>query len=188
MITLTERAANHVNSFLAKRGKGVGLRLGVRTSGCSGLAYRIEYADAVNPEDQTFESHGVKVIVDPKSLQFLDGTELDFTREGLNEGLKFNNPTVKDECRRARRRAPRVDAAGDARERSLSDLEVAFAAGRLHPAIARRGSGVRDEYGDAARVPDGTVELARTHRSRVRSTPSPASVASRLARRERENL
>jgi len=89
MITLTERAANHVNSFLAKRGKGVGLRLGVRTSGCSGLAYRIEYADAVNPEDQTFESHGVKVIVDP---------ELDFTREGLNEGLKFNNPNVKDEC------------------------------------------------------------------------------------------
>lgn len=97
-ITLTERAANHVNSFLAKRGKGVGLRLGVRTSGCSGLAYRIEYADAVNSEDQTFESHGVKVIVDSKSLQFLDGTELDFTREGLNEGLKFNNPNVKDEC------------------------------------------------------------------------------------------
>jgi iron-sulfur cluster assembly protein len=98
MITLTERAANHVTSFLAKRGKGVGLRLGVRTSGCSGLAYRIEYADTVNPEDRTFESHGVKVIVDPKSLQFLDGTELDFTREGLNEGLKFNNPNVKDEC------------------------------------------------------------------------------------------
>src|SRR5882672_9776140 len=96
--------------------------------------------------------------------------------------------TIRRRCRRARRRAPRVDAAGDARERSLSDLEVAFAAGRLHPAIARRGSGVRDEYGDAARVPDGTVELARTHRSRVRSTPSPASVASRLARRERENL
>src|SRR5712691_2530595 len=84
--------------YRTKRGKGVGLRLGVRTSGCSGLAYRIEYADAVNPEDQTFESHGVKVIVDPKSLQFLDGTELDFTREGLNEGLKFNNPNVKDEC------------------------------------------------------------------------------------------
>src|SRR2546425_3712962 len=95
-ITLTERAASHVNSFLAKRGKGVGLRLGVRTSGCSGLAYRIEYADAVNPEDQTFESHGVKVVVDPKSLQFLEGTELDFTREGLNEGFKFNNPNVKD--------------------------------------------------------------------------------------------
>ena len=97
-ITLTERAANHVNSFLAKRGKGVGLRLGVRTSGCSGLAYRIEYADAVNADDRTFESHGVKVVVDPKSLQFLEGTELDFTREGLNEGFKFNNPNVKDEC------------------------------------------------------------------------------------------
>src|SRR2546426_5813955 len=98
MITLTERAATHVSNFLSKRGKGVGLRLGVRTSGCSGLAYRIEYADAVNPEDQTFESHGVKVVVDPKSLQFLEGTELDFTREGLNEGFKFNNPNVKDEC------------------------------------------------------------------------------------------
>ena len=97
-ITLTERAASHVNSFLAKRGKGVGLRLGVRTSGCSGLAYRIEYADAVNSDDQTFESHGVKVVVDPKSLQFLEGTELDFAREGLNEGFKFNNPNVRDEC------------------------------------------------------------------------------------------
>src|SRR3977135_495643 len=98
MITLTERAANHVNSFLAQRGKGGDLRLRVRTSGCSGLAYRAEYSHALNPDDQTFESHGVKVIVDPKSLQFLDGTELDFTREGLNEGLKFNNPNVKDEC------------------------------------------------------------------------------------------
>ncbi len=98
MITLTERAATHVSSFLSKRGKGVGLRLGVRTSGCSGLAYRIEYADAIHPDDRTFESHGVKVVVDPKSLQFLEGTELDFTREGLNEGFKFNNPNVKDEC------------------------------------------------------------------------------------------
>jgi iron-sulfur cluster assembly protein len=97
-ITLTERAANHVSSFLAKRGKGVGLRLGVRTSGCSGMAYKLEYADAINPDDRTFESHGVKVVVDPKSLQFLEGTELDFTREGLNEGFKFNNPNVKDEC------------------------------------------------------------------------------------------
>jgi len=97
-INLTENAARQIQRSLAKRGKGVGLRLGVRTSGCSGLAYRIEYADAVNADDQTFESHGVKVIVDPKSLTFLDGTELDFTREGLNEGLKFNNPNVKDEC------------------------------------------------------------------------------------------
>jgi iron-sulfur cluster assembly protein len=98
MITLTERAATHVSSFLAKRGKGVGLRLGVRTSGCSGMAYKLEYADAVNADDLTFESHGVKVVVDPKSLAYLNGTELDFAREGLNEGFKFNNPNVKDQC------------------------------------------------------------------------------------------
>jgi len=98
MITLTERAAAHVSSFIAKRGKGVGLRLGVRTSGCSGMAYKLEYADAVNADDHTFESHGVKVVVDPRSLAFLDGTELDFAREGLNEGFKFNNPNVKDQC------------------------------------------------------------------------------------------
>jgi len=97
-ITLTPNAASHVQRSLSKRGKGVGLRVGVRTSGCSGLAYRIEYADAVNPEDQTFESHGVKVLVDPKSLQYIDGTELDYTREGLNEGFKFRNSKVKDEC------------------------------------------------------------------------------------------
>ena len=98
VITLTESAANHVQTHLAKRGKGVGLRLGVRTSGCSGLAYKLEYADAVNPDDLTFDSHGVKVVVDPKSLPYLDGTELDFTKEGLNEGFKFRNPNVKDEC------------------------------------------------------------------------------------------
>ena len=93
-ITLTENAARHVAAHLAKRGKGVGLRLGVRTSGCSGLAYKLEYADEVRPEDQFFESHGV----DPKSLPYLDGTELDFAREGLNEGFKFNNPNVQDSC------------------------------------------------------------------------------------------
>ena len=97
-ITLTERAANHVQGFLAKRGKGMGLRLGVKTTGCSGLAYKLEYADASNPEDVLFESHGVKVVVDPKSLPYIDGTELDFQREGLNEGFKFSNPNVKDEC------------------------------------------------------------------------------------------
>ena len=97
-VTLTEKAAKHVSNFIAKRGKGVGLRLGVRTSGCSGLAYKLEYADSVNPGDLEFESHGVKVIVDPKSLPFLDGTELDFTRDGLNETFKFNNPNVKDQC------------------------------------------------------------------------------------------
>ncbi len=98
MITLTEQAASHVRSFLTKRGKGIGLRVGVRTSGCSGLAYKLEFADAANPEDHEFESHGVKLLVDPKSLQFIDGTELDYTREGLNEGFKFRNPRVKDQC------------------------------------------------------------------------------------------
>ena len=98
MITLTEKAAQHVQSYLARRGKGVGLRVGVRTSGCSGMAYKLEFADNVNPEDMQFESHGVKVLVDPKSLPYLQGTELDYAREGLNEGFKFRNPNVKDEC------------------------------------------------------------------------------------------
>jgi iron-sulfur cluster assembly protein len=97
-ITLTEAAAKHVTNFLAKRGKGEGLRLGVRTSGCSGLAYVLEYADDIHTEDRIFEDRGVKVVVDPKSLVYLDGTELDYTREGLNEGFKFNNPNVKDSC------------------------------------------------------------------------------------------
>lgn len=97
-ITLTETAARHVVANLEKRGKGIGLRLGVRTSGCSGLAYKIEYADDVGAADLEFESHGVRIIVDPKSLPYLAGTELDFTREGLNEGFKFNNPNVKDSC------------------------------------------------------------------------------------------
>lgn len=97
-ITLTERAATHVQNFIAKRGKGLGLRLGVRTTGCSGMAYKLEYADGLNEDDITFDSHGVKVIVDPKSLPYIDGTQLDFAREGLNEGFKFSNPNVKDEC------------------------------------------------------------------------------------------
>jgi iron-sulfur cluster assembly protein len=97
-VTLTESAAKHVARTLANRGKGVGLRLAVRTSGCSGLAYKLEFADELKPEDIAFESHGVTVIVDPKSLPYLDGTELDFAREGLNEGFKFNNPNVKDAC------------------------------------------------------------------------------------------
>ena len=97
-ITLTESAAQHVKKFLAKRGKGEGLRLGVRTSGCSGLAYVLEYVDRVETEDNVFEDRGVKVVVDPKSLAYLDGTEVDYTREGLNEGFKFNNPNVKDSC------------------------------------------------------------------------------------------
>ncbi|HYA38538.1 MAG TPA: iron-sulfur cluster assembly protein IscA [Candidatus Methylomirabilis sp.] len=97
-ITITESAAERVRQFMAKRGKGEGLRIGVRTSGCSGKAYVIEYADRIEPEDEVYESHGVKIIVDKKSLVYLDGTELDYTREGLNEGFKFNNPNVKDTC------------------------------------------------------------------------------------------
>ena len=97
-ITLTEKAAEHVRAYLAKRGKGLGLRVGVRTSGCSGMAYKLEFADAANPDDRLFESHGVKILVDPKSLPYIEGTELDYTREGLNEGFKFRNPNVKDEC------------------------------------------------------------------------------------------
>jgi iron-sulfur cluster assembly protein len=97
-ITLTERAATHVQNYLAKRGKGVGVRFGVRTTGCSGMAYKLEFVDAAGEGDQAFESNGVKVFVDPKSLVYIDGTELDFVREGLNEGFKFNNPNEKDKC------------------------------------------------------------------------------------------
>jgi iron-sulfur cluster assembly protein len=97
-ITMTESAAKHVSGFLAKRGKGIGIRLGVKTSGCSGMAYKLEFADAPEAEDVVFESHGLKVIVDPRSLPYIDGTELDYAREGLNEGFKFNNPNVKDQC------------------------------------------------------------------------------------------
>ena len=97
-ITLTEKAASHLQSFLARRGKDAALRVGVRTSGCSGLAYKLEFADAVNPEDHQFECRGAKVVVDPKSLPYVDGTELDYARECLNEGFKFRNPNVKDEC------------------------------------------------------------------------------------------
>jgi iron-sulfur cluster assembly protein len=97
-VTLTERAARHVADFLQKRGKGVGLRLGVRTTGCSGMAYKIEFADAFDAEDTRFETHGVTVLIDPRSLVYLDGTELDFVREGLSEGFKFLNPNEKDRC------------------------------------------------------------------------------------------
>ena len=97
-VTFTDRAAEHIKGFLDKRGKGVGLRLAVRTTGCSGLAYVLEFADEVAVNDEVFEDNDVKVVIDKKSLVYLDGTELDYTREGLNEGFKFNNPNVKDEC------------------------------------------------------------------------------------------
>ncbi len=97
-ITLTESAAIQVQSQLDKRGKGLGLRLGVRESGCSGYAYVIDFADEVESSDTVFEKHGVKVIINQDSLNFLDGMELDFAREGINSAFKFNNPNVKDAC------------------------------------------------------------------------------------------
>ena len=97
-VTLTDKAVQRVANFLEKRGKGVGLRLGVRTSGCSGMAYKLEFVDDFNADDVVFENSGVKVIVDAKSLPYLEGMELDYAREGLNEGFKFNNPNVKDQC------------------------------------------------------------------------------------------
>jgi iron-sulfur cluster assembly protein len=97
-ISLTPAAAAHIERNLAERGAGIGLRLGVKTTGCSGLAYQLDFADEPKPEDLVFESHGVKVVVDPKSLVFIDGTEVDFTRDGLNEGFKFRNPNVQSEC------------------------------------------------------------------------------------------
>ena len=95
-ISLTESAADRVKNFLQKRGKGVGVRLGIKTTGCSGMAYTIEFADEIEESDEVFEVKGVKVIVNPKSLVYLSGTELDFAKEGLNEG--FNNPNEKERC------------------------------------------------------------------------------------------
>ncbi len=97
-VTLTAAAAQQVRQSLSKRGKGVGLRLGVKQSGCSGLAYVVDYADEVRPTDARFESDGVLVLVDAQQLQYLDGTEVDYRREGLNAAFKFNNPNVTDAC------------------------------------------------------------------------------------------
>ena len=97
-VSLTPAAARHVEKSLVKRGSGIGLRLAVKTSGCSGFAYALEFVDRANPDDECFETHGVTVIVDPRSLGMLDGTELDFVREGLNEGFKFNNPNATATC------------------------------------------------------------------------------------------
>ena len=97
-ITLTDAAADRVMTFLENRGKGIGLRLGVKTSGCSGMAYVMEFVDEMDDMDVAFEDKGVKIIVDPKSLVYLDGTEMDFVKEGLNEGFKFINPNEKGSC------------------------------------------------------------------------------------------
>jgi len=97
-VTLTQQAADHISRYLQKRGRGVGLRLGVRTTGCSGMAYKLEYVDVGADDDTVFENFGVKVFVDPKSMPYLDGTQLDYAREGLNEGFKFSNPNEKATC------------------------------------------------------------------------------------------
>ncbi len=97
-ISITPAAAARVSQFMNQRGKGLGLRLGIKTTGCSGMAYVLEYVDELNVDDAVFEEQGVRIIVDAKSLAYIDGTELDFVREGLNEGFKFNNPNVKGEC------------------------------------------------------------------------------------------
>jgi iron-sulfur cluster assembly protein len=97
-VTLTDAAANRVQTFLANRGKGIGIRLGIKTTGCSGLAYVLEFVDELDEGDEVYEHNGVKVIIDAKSMVYLDGTELDYTKEGLNEGFKFTNPNQKDEC------------------------------------------------------------------------------------------
>ena len=97
-ITLTKKAATRVEKYLESRGKGVGLKLAVKTTGCSGMAYVLEFSDEIPAEDHVFESYGIKIMVDPKSLIYIDGTVLDFAREGLNEGFQFNNPNVKDSC------------------------------------------------------------------------------------------
>ncbi|MFC2291964.1 MAG: iron-sulfur cluster assembly protein IscA [Kingella oralis] len=98
MITITENAADHIRKFLTKRGKGEGIRIGVKTSGCSGMAYTLEFVDEIQPDDQVFEQDGVKVFIDPKSMVYLDGTQVDFAKEGLQEGFKFENPNAKESC------------------------------------------------------------------------------------------
>ncbi|MDP5136086.1 iron-sulfur cluster assembly protein IscA [Rheinheimera baltica] len=97
-ISMTTAAADRVRSFLQNRGKGIGLRVGIKTTGCSGLAYVLEFVDTLNDDDEVFEQDDLKLIVDGKSLVYIDGTQLDFVKEGLNEGFQFNNPNVNGEC------------------------------------------------------------------------------------------
>lgn len=97
-VNVTENAARQISKQLVRRGKGVGLRLGVKKSGCSGYAYVVDYADGVTPDDAVFEQHGVKIVVSSQDLSFLDGIVLDYTREGINEAFRFHNPNVKASC------------------------------------------------------------------------------------------
>ena len=98
MITVTSTASKRIQRNLTQRGQGMGIRLGVRTTGCSGLAYVLEYVDTLAPEDTAFEQDGCVVVVDPKSLTLMDGLEVDYVRQGLNEGFEFRNPNEKDRC------------------------------------------------------------------------------------------
>ena len=97
-ITLTQNAAQQIQKSIAKRGKGVGLRLGVKKVGCSGLAYTFDYADAVGANDVSFESHDAQIVVDKEALQYIDGSTVDFGRDGLKESFKFENPNAKNQC------------------------------------------------------------------------------------------
>lgn len=97
-VTMTKSAAKHVASQIAERGKGLGIRVGVITTGCSGMAYVLEFIDELEISDKIFEDHGIKIVVDPKSLVYIDGTEMDFVKSGVNEGFAFRNPNVKGEC------------------------------------------------------------------------------------------
>lgn len=97
-ITLSKSAAKHVESQLKNRGKGLGIRVAITTTGCSGMAYVLEFVDAFDESDRVFEDHGINIVVDPKSLVYIDGTVMDFVKEGVNEGFQFRNPNVKGEC------------------------------------------------------------------------------------------
>ena len=97
-ISISESAAQHVQDQLQSRGHGLGIRVGVKTTGCSGMAYVLEFVDKLEVGDQVFEDQGVKIIVDPKSLVYIDGTEMDFVKQGVNEGFEFRNPNAKGEC------------------------------------------------------------------------------------------
>jgi iron-sulfur cluster assembly protein len=97
-ISLTEPAAERVRNYLADRGNGIGLRIGVKKTGCNGFAYVINYAEQVDADDVVFEERGVKVVVDRESLALIDGTEVDFIKEGLNEAFRFRNPNITGEC------------------------------------------------------------------------------------------
>ncbi|HTV98197.1 MAG TPA: iron-sulfur cluster assembly accessory protein [Steroidobacteraceae bacterium] len=97
-ISLTESAADRIRTHLEKRGAGLGLRVGVKKTGCSGFAYVVNYADQILPTDEVFEARGVKIVVDSASLPLIDGTLVDFVKQGLNEAFKFQNPKARGEC------------------------------------------------------------------------------------------